>query len=97
MNIPEKLKVLGHEYSVIKDPKLFIKTGVGSCCLGVLEIKIDSYFAESKQSEVFLHEIFEAMKYHLNSDISHELLSQLSELLFSIIRNNGLDFRKPVP
>ena len=95
MIIPDSIKVLGHEYSVIKEPHLFKRTEAGACCPGTLEIRIDSTFAESKQAETFMHEIFEAMKYHLQSDMQHETITQLSELLFSIVRRNGLDFRKP--
>ena len=58
MNIPDRLKVLGHEYRVIKDPDLFKKVDSGTCCPAMLEIRIDPTFLESKQAECFMHEIF---------------------------------------
>ena len=92
MNIPDKIKILGHEYAVIKEPHLYKKADFGTCCPNLLEIRIDSTFPESHQAHAFMHEVFEVIKWHINSDMSHELLSQLSEILFSIIRNNNLDF-----
>ena len=97
MIIPEKLKVLGHEYKVTIDDKVRRHHSTsGTCCINTNEIDLEAGGPESKQAETFLHEIFEAIKYHLDlgDDLEHRTLSQLSKVLFAVIRDNDLDFRR---
>ena len=96
MNIPSKVKIMGHEYSVVFDGGLFARENVGcaKACANMLEIVISPIVPESRQAEGFLHEIIEMLKYSLQSEINHDDLSALSEGLFSVIRDNNLDFRK---
>ena len=94
MKIPGIVKILGHEYVVIFDKELFAREniGCGKACANLLKITISSDVPESRQAEVFLHEIIEMLKYSLQIEIGHDHLSALSEGLFAVIRNNGLDF-----
>lgn len=95
MFIPEKLKVMGHEYEVLSKPDLYIEEGTsGQCCPGNLKIHLATGTKESKLAETFLHEIFEALKYHLQTELNHDDLSALSEGLFCVIRDNNLNFNK---
>ena len=97
MNIPNKIKILSHEYSVKIDTKLELREGrLGFMCGNTLEIGIDDNVPESQIAETVLHEIFEAIRYHLNlgDTFGHQVLSQVSEALLSVIRDNDLDFRK---
>lgn len=98
MNIPGKLKVFGHEYSVKTDDKLVLKEGrLGSHCGDVLEIGLCTGIPESQLAETLMHEVLEAIFYHmsLRNKIDHDSLIQISEGLFLVIRDNDLDFRKP--
>ena len=96
MNIPDKIRIMGHEYSVTLDDKLFARESVGcaKACANSLEITLASNVPESRQAEGFLHEIIEMLKYTLQVKINHNDLSALSEGLFSVIRDNKLDFIK---
>jgi hypothetical protein len=96
MEIPANLKILGHNYTVKIDPvsaRLAHNTS-GTCCTATQEIEIDSNAPESSQAETLLHEIFEAIKYHLDMGdaLKHNTLSQISECLFCVMRDNGLNF-----
>jgi hypothetical protein len=100
MKIPANLKILGHNYTVKIDPVSARHTHntSGTCCSSTQEIELDSNAPESSQAETLLHEIFEALKYHLDmSDVlKHDTLSQLSECLFCVMRDNELNFCAPV-
>ena len=95
MQIPDRVKIMGHEYLVIMDPLLFAREDVGSgkACANSLEITLSPGVPESRKAETFLHEIIEMVKYTLQITIEHKDLSALSEGLFTVIRDNGLDFR----
>ena len=94
MKIPKKVRIFGHDYSVDLDDKLFVRESVGcaKACANSLEITLASNVPESRQAEGFLHEIFEMVRYAVQAEISHNDLSALSEGLFSVLRDNGLDF-----
>ena len=96
MKIPSKVKILGHEYDIVFDEQLFAKesVGCGKACANTLTITISPDVPESRQAEVLLHEIIEMLKYSLQTEISHEDLSALSEGLFTVIRDNKLDFNQ---
>ena len=95
MRIPEVLKVMGHEFAVSYDGNLIAKEAAnGTCCTNTKEIILSPHLGESSTAEVFLHEIFEAMVQMLQIEMEHKDLSAMSELLFSIMRRNGLDFGK---
>ena len=95
MEIPTKVKICGHEYSVRFDKNLFATNDTGGkACANMLEITLaDGDFPESRRAEVFLHEIIEMIKYTLQADLDHKDLSAISEVLFAVIRDNDLDFR----
>lgn len=95
MHIPKKLKILGHIYSIElgTDPQLGRGTS-GLCCANLLRIELDSSVPESRRDEAFLHEIIEALKFHLELKFEHEDLTALSEGLFTIIRDNRLNFNE---
>ena len=94
MKIPEKLKILGHEYRVSFDSKLFMRENVGGgkACGNDLSIVLAGGMPESREAEVLLHEIIEMVRYTLQIEMNHEDLSALSEGLFAVFRDNDLSF-----
>lgn len=94
------MKILGHNVSVIYDEQLtFKRNTVGTYCANLLQIKIDPNYPASRQEEGLLHEIFEAIRFHLNcSDaVSHPLMSSISEVLYQIIKDNPDVFTMKMP
>lgn len=95
MLIPKRLKVLAHIYTISEtvEPQLGRGTS-GLCCANLLKIELDSSVPKSRKEEAFLHEIIEALKFHLDIKIEHEDLSALSEGIYTVIRDNGLNFNE---
>ena len=87
----KKLKILGHNYEVILDPKLdFDSRKVGECHTGDNWIKICSIYKRSRQEEALIHEIIEAINYHLELELEHPKISSLSEALYQVLKDNKL-------
>lgn len=84
------MKILGHEYKIEFNEHLSQEAGAnGQCCSNRLKIILDPTLPESRTEEALLHEIFEALKFHLNLlDLSHETLSQLAECLYQVFVDN---------
>lgn len=102
MKLPEKLKILGHEFKVIA-PYQFKETGdqLGQCDLGLHEIRITSFDGmgnhrpESAIAETLLHEIIEAVDWLTHQEVfknKHDALSAFSEALFQVLSDNNLFF-----
>ncbi|MEN6421294.1 MAG: hypothetical protein ABFD76_05045 [Smithella sp.] len=99
-NQANSIKILGHEYQHIQTDKLALDTGTpGQCCMASLWIKTDSTVPKSRQEEALLHEIFEALRYHLNCQdtFSHQLMSTFSEALYQVIKDNPKYFKLENP
>ena len=93
MEIPERVKILGHELAIIFDEEVFARDGTsGTFCGNTKEIRLATNLKESTEAEVLMHELFEAMIQMLQIEMDHKDLSAMSELLFSVIRRNKLDF-----
>jgi len=93
--IPDKVKILGHEYSVVKTSRVRQgRSTTGACCVNLLEIELEPEAPESRRSETFLHEIFEAIICHLDiaDKFDHTTMSGVSEVLFAVMRENKLNF-----
>lgn len=94
------IKILGHQYQYIVDNKLGISDGTaGQCCPGLLRITIDPSVPVSRQEEALLHEIFEALIYHLGcqKEISHQVMTSLSEALYAVMKDNPEYFVFRIP
>ena len=86
-----KLKVLGHEYEVRENPTIRVERDTsGQCCSTNLWISVDPAMKSTRCEETFLHEIFEALKWHLQIKIEHDHLSALSEGLYQVLKENGM-------
>jgi len=93
------MKILGHNYKIIFDNKLdFNDRTAAQCSVGDLWIKISSLHPDTRQQEGLLHEIMEALNYHLALKLEHEKIEAFSEGLFQVLNDNGLwkefDFKK---
>ncbi len=94
MRIPKAVRIMGHDYVVSMTPRLFTSDDTsGVCDTAIHKITLDSNFAESHVAETFLHEILEALNYHLELELKHAKLNALSEGLFQVLRDNKLSWR----
>lgn len=85
-----RLKILGHEYDLQYIDHLARDrgNGGGECAPAALRICIDPNLPPTRQGENLLHEIFEALKYHLALEMPHDKLSACSEGLFAVMQDN---------
>jgi hypothetical protein len=87
------LKILGHKYRLKSDPEMNrVRNTSGTCCANIRTIVIDSSFYKSRRRESLIHEIIEALKYHLQLVLTHDDLSSLSEGLYQVLHDNKLKF-----
>jgi len=95
-----RIKVFGHHYQHIQDDQLTMAAGTpGQICSRLHWIKTDPTAPRTRQEEALLHEIFEALRYHLNLEevISHQVMSSLSEGLFAVMKDNPAYFTIRIP
>ena len=89
-----KIKILAHKYKVIYDDTW---TDNNSGCpatfnskLGTIRIDDSEHYEVSKIEECLLHEIFEAIDFHLQLKINHDVLSALCEGVYCVLKENNL-------
>lgn len=94
MQIPNEIIICGHKVVVEKvTPKTNNGYGNYNDWFGRIQIQIEDR-NEDMQAEVLLHEIMEAIKAKFGLKVEHNELTVFSEMVFAVIRENGLDFRK---
>lgn len=87
------VRVIGHDYEVQYDPQLALSHDAPAMmCPDILRIVIDPNAPESRQFECLLHEIIEALNYHLELNLKHPQITALGEGLFQVLRDNQIDF-----
>jgi hypothetical protein len=92
MIIPNKIKVIGKYVKVIIKDELDEETILGEWdgVKKTIELRKDN----SDMNEIFLHELIEAINDKCDLDMEHKVISTLSEVLFQVIKDNKLDFRR---
>lgn len=87
----DKLKILGHEYTVGICDEIMPDTGnFAEIIFKKCQIVISSHVSQSKKEEGLIHEIVEALNYHFEMDLPHPKIMQLSEGLYQVLKDNGL-------
>jgi len=97
VKLPKKLSILGHKYKV-KTWKNTAKEGAGQvygrCMVEALTIFIATEYPESQVEATLLHEIIEALNYHLELRLEHNQIQGLEAGLYSVLKDAGLYGRK---
>ena len=85
-----KLHILGHTYNVRPQPQLSSDDGTpAQVNKRTHEIRYDPSFAPSNIQESIIHEMFEAINYHLEIGLEHKQITALSEATFDTLKRNG--------
>jgi hypothetical protein len=86
------IKVLGHKYTVDLSQRLDdMKGNVGVCDLDYLIIKIANDAPPDVKVSTLLHELIEAINYHLELKLKHGQIMGLEVGLYQIFSENGID------
>ena len=92
------IKILGYDYKLSYSPPL--ESGgmesAGRCETGLQLIHIDPKQSDSGQKSSILHEIIEALNYHLELELPHKTISQLEAGLHQVMQDNPDLFTKGV-
>jgi hypothetical protein len=89
MKITDKVKIGGYDYKVILDANLSRNKGFqGTQCANSLEIEIDSGLPIQNQESTLIHEIFEAINYHYELKLEHNIISTLESALYQVVKDN---------
>lgn len=87
----KKIKILGHEYEVKYSTELSDINGTpAQINFSKLVIRIDTTYKKSRQEEHLIHEIFEALNYHLELELPHKTITSLSEGLYGVLKDNKM-------
>lgn len=85
------LKILGHDYEVAVDSTLASTRGLaGLCDLRTSAITIDGEQSAGRREETLMHEVFEALDYHLELGLKHRQITALSEGLYAVLKTNDI-------
>jgi len=91
VKIPEKVKVLGHEYSVILIDQSQVGE-FGSTDVNTLTIRLSKNKAQGQIDSTLLHEIIEALNHDLELRLEHNQISSLEASLYQVLKDNKLHF-----
>lgn len=95
MKIPDKIKILGQEMTVeLTHPKQIGIKGDYDERYNLIRIRHDKDIPLSQQEDTLLHEIFEAIIDLTCINIDHAAMSVIATVLYQVLRDNNLDFRK---
>lgn len=94
MKIPNKIKIGAHSLPVdLVHASEIESEGTYDSRFRMIRLRNDLDKREDSVSEAFLHEIFEAIRHFYQLDLQHKDLTVFCEVLFTVIRDNNLDFR----
>lgn len=87
--IPDKIKILGHEYPVIfQDVNETGNDNMGTHDGLKTKIFLRSDLSESQKESTLLHEILEAIDYNLRLNLKHEQIFSLESGLYQVLKDN---------
>ena len=93
MKIPKSMSILGNTYEVqLEDSFREGKEEMGSTCVTLQKITINNKCCKEQQASTLLHEIIEALNYHLDLDLEHKTMMGLEAGLIQVIKDNKLRF-----
>jgi len=92
MHIPEKIKFLGHEYSVEQVCSNQLDGANGESWYKLCKIRIDKDIPQTRKESVLLHEIVECIDAHFDLKLNHTAIECLEEALYLVLKENKLHF-----
>ena len=86
---PLTYDILGMDHTIIWDAKMIRKSNAtGQFCGNLCQIVLDPTILIDHQRTTLVHELIEAVNYHLCLGLEHDKISQLEVGLFQIFNRN---------
>ena len=96
MNIPNKVKVAGIEYKVIKDYPFKGENHMGLAVHTAAEIKLgssheDGKYDKQRQEECFIHEVLHCIDSVYNSqELDEKTVDRISQGIYQVFKDNKI-------
>lgn len=87
----ENMKILGYDYEIICDGDVDLMGSMGRFHCKNQKLQIATDICGQEKISTILHEIIEAINYHLNLRLEHNIIMSLESALFQILTANGVD------
>lgn len=84
------MKILGYNYTITNDDADEIG-GMGAQCARVQRLKLATNQHPEQKISTLLHEIIEALNYHLQLELPHHAIQALEAGLYQTLTDNGVD------
>lgn len=85
------MKILGYDYSVDMSDDQRHLGSAGECDTGIQRIRIASDQHDQAKCSTALHEIIEALNYHLALKLEHNIIASLESGLYQVLSDAGID------
>lgn len=85
------MKILGYNYTILFDTDSDKIGSFGRQIAKTLTIQIASDLDREQTISTVLHEIFEALNYHLQLNLTHNVVMGLEAGLYQALSDNGID------
>ena len=85
-----KLNILGNDYAVFLSTVRELDS-LGTAHTSNLEIKIAADIPFQQQQSTMIHEIIEAVQWHLGLKLPHRVIAALETGLYQVLTANGVD------
>lgn len=90
--LPKSIEVLGYEYQIVLSstmPGGVPGDSFGACDFSEGKIYVAEGLNKRLASSTLLHEVLEALNYHLELGLKHSQISALEAGLYQVLRTNG--------
>lgn len=85
------MKILGYDYKVVSESNMDEAGAMGRCHPKSQRLQISSDIHEQQKVSSILHEIIEALNYHLELKLEHQSVMSLEASLYQVLTENGVD------
>jgi hypothetical protein len=91
------MNILGYEYTIDMTQREDQLGSLGRCSGKLLHIDIANDMNPQQTQSTMLHEIIEAINYHLQLHLEHGVIAALETSLYQVLTVNGVDLGAIVP
>jgi hypothetical protein len=88
----KNMKILGYEYKLDITQSARELDAIGKFFASELMIKISKDLPKNQLESTLLHEILEALNYHLDLKLEHDTIMRLETSLYTVLSDNGVSF-----
>jgi hypothetical protein len=89
-----RLKILGYEYTIERREDVHSMDAFGKMNAKAQVIPIATDLAQEQVESTILHEVIEALNYHLDLKLKHDTIMRLEAALYQVLVDNGVDLSK---